>query len=86
MGCGPCALALARANLGALLSRAVKGEDIGIVDSGSGAPDGTRTGFTSTVAAQDLAFQVPEPSTFPFAGTCGLLSAWQRSVRRRLEK
>jgi len=46
------------------------------------APDGTRAAFTSAVAAQGLAFQVPEPSTLAIAAACGLLFASRRNVRR----
>jgi DNA-binding beta-propeller fold protein YncE len=46
------------------------------------APDGTRAAFASAVAAQGLAFQVPEPSTLAIAATWGFLFAYRRNVRR----
>jgi hypothetical protein len=46
------------------------------------AANGTRAGFTSAVAAQGLAFQVPEPSTLAIAAIGGLLFASRRKVRR----
>jgi hypothetical protein len=45
------------------------------------APDGTRAGFTSAVAAQGLAFQVPESSTLVIAATWAFLFASRRNVR-----
>jgi hypothetical protein len=46
------------------------------------APNGTRAAFNSTVAAQGLAFQVPEPSTLAIAATWGILFVSRRNFRR----
>jgi hypothetical protein len=50
------------------------------------APNGTRTAFNSTVGAQGLAFQVPEPSTLAIAATWAVLFASRRNVRRNLQR